>query len=132
MLPSAGYKTYIAYKQNVPWFQAWQTCLLYGGHLASIESAAENGRVEAAIRAVGSLTGDWFIGGTDIGIEGRFAWIGLHREITASSYKNYAPGEPNNSGGAEDCLSMGSQAGSKWNDLPCTTNVQGFVCAFVK
>uniref|UniRef100_A0A182NPC9 C-type lectin domain-containing protein n=1 Tax=Anopheles dirus TaxID=7168 RepID=A0A182NPC9_9DIPT len=118
-----GFKRYIAYKRNINFFTAWQTCRLMGGHLASIESADENARVVDAIKAVGNINKDWFIGGTDIGIEGRFVWIGTNKEITSSTYRNWNNGEPNNSGGNEDCTAMGT----KWNDIGCYSDVEGFV-----
>uniref|UniRef100_A0A182QNP7 C-type lectin domain-containing protein n=1 Tax=Anopheles farauti TaxID=69004 RepID=A0A182QNP7_9DIPT len=126
-----GLKKFVAYKQKTTFFPAWQTCRLYGGHLASIESAAENAQVEAAIKAVGSLDFPWTIGGTDIGIEGRFVWFATGKEITNTAYKNWYTNEPNDDLPGEDCIAIGSFAGSKWNDIPCTYVTHGFVCAFV-
>uniref|UniRef100_A0A182NPC5 C-type lectin domain-containing protein n=1 Tax=Anopheles dirus TaxID=7168 RepID=A0A182NPC5_9DIPT len=112
------------------YFTAWQTCRLYGGHLASIESADENARVVTAIKAAGNFGKEWFIGATDIGIEGQYVWIGLNKKITSSSYTNWNAGEPNNQGN-EDCVAIGSAAGVFWNDVRCNLSVEGFVCAFV-
>uniref|UniRef100_A0A182Q365 C-type lectin domain-containing protein n=1 Tax=Anopheles farauti TaxID=69004 RepID=A0A182Q365_9DIPT len=105
-----GYKNYVAYKQaNISYFGAWQTCRLYGGHLASIESADENARVVATIKAAGNSAKEWYIGLTDMGIEGRFIWIGLNKELNSMSYNNWNTGEPNNVGN-EDCTVIGSDA----------------------
>uniref|UniRef100_A0A4Y0BCQ8 C-type lectin domain-containing protein n=1 Tax=Anopheles funestus TaxID=62324 RepID=A0A4Y0BCQ8_ANOFN len=123
-----GAKTYVAYKRSLSFFQAWQQCRISGGHLASIESAEENARVEAAIRAVGDFTKEWIIGATDLGAEGNFVWIGLNKKAT---YLNFGPGEPSNNGGTENCLVMGSGGVSKWNDVTCdNTRAGGYVCAF--
>uniref|UniRef100_A0A182T102 C-type lectin domain-containing protein n=1 Tax=Anopheles maculatus TaxID=74869 RepID=A0A182T102_9DIPT len=107
---------------------AYQQCRLFGGHLASIESEEENARVAAAINAVGDITKDWIIGGSDLGREGNYIWVGLNKKAT---YLNFNAGEPNNNGGSENCLAMGSAAGSKWNDIPCNYKGAGFVCAFI-
>uniref|UniRef100_A0A182STN7 C-type lectin domain-containing protein n=1 Tax=Anopheles maculatus TaxID=74869 RepID=A0A182STN7_9DIPT len=64
-----GKKVYVAYKLPIDFFQAYQQCRLYGGHLASIESEAENAQVVTAIKAVGDLSKEWFIGATDLGSE---------------------------------------------------------------
>uniref|UniRef100_A0A182NPC3 C-type lectin domain-containing protein n=1 Tax=Anopheles dirus TaxID=7168 RepID=A0A182NPC3_9DIPT len=121
-----GYKKFVAYKQTMNYFTAWQTCRLYGGHLASIESAGENARVVTAIQAAGSIGNAWFIGATDIGIEGQFVWIGLNKKITSSSYTNWNTGEPNNQDN-EDCVVIGYNAGVSWNDVKCNYSVEGFV-----
>ncbi|XP_052890414.1 perlucin-like protein [Anopheles moucheti] len=124
-----GYMDYVAYKRAVNFFQAWQQCRLFGGHLASIESAAENTRAEDAIMAVGDFSKDWLIGGTDLGSEGNFVWIGLNKKTT---YTNFYKGEPNNNKGVENCLVMGVASSRQWNDVACDYVSGGFVCAFVR
>uniref|UniRef100_A0A182WE59 C-type lectin domain-containing protein n=1 Tax=Anopheles minimus TaxID=112268 RepID=A0A182WE59_9DIPT len=126
-MEAQGAKKYLAYYRSVNFFQAWQQCRLYGGHLASIESEQENGQVAAAIKAVGDMKLQWLIGGTDIGFDGSFIWIGLNQEAT---YLNFLEGEPNNHNGPEDCLTMGHLGTDKWNDVPCDFKAGGFVCAF--
>uniref|UniRef100_A0A182QL56 C-type lectin domain-containing protein n=1 Tax=Anopheles farauti TaxID=69004 RepID=A0A182QL56_9DIPT len=123
-----GAKTFKAYRRKTAFFTAWQICRLYGGHLASILSAEENAMVESAIEAVGTFDGYWFIGGTDIGVEGRFIWIGLNMAINGAAYKNWNTGEPNNLNGNEDCIAMAT--GAKWIDIPCDSKLEGYVCAF--
>uniref|UniRef100_A0A182WHS0 C-type lectin domain-containing protein n=1 Tax=Anopheles minimus TaxID=112268 RepID=A0A182WHS0_9DIPT len=125
------FKEYKAYKrQGIQFFHAYQLCRLYGGHLASIESADENARTESAIRAAGGdFTGEWYIGG--IGTNDKFIWIGLNKKAT---YLNFYAGEPNNlPKTVEHCLVMGIGGQSKWNDMNCDyTQAVGFVCAFVR
>uniref|UniRef100_A0A182NPC8 C-type lectin domain-containing protein n=1 Tax=Anopheles dirus TaxID=7168 RepID=A0A182NPC8_9DIPT len=99
-----GFKRYVGYRRNLNYFAAWQACRLMGGSLASIESADENGRVVDAIKAAGNFASHWLIGGTDIGIEGRFVWIGINKELTSSMYTNWATGEPSDTNGSKDCI----------------------------
>ncbi|KAG9259839.1 macrophage mannose receptor 1-like, partial [Astyanax mexicanus] len=69
------------------------------------------------------------------------AWIGLYRQSTplwhwslpdhqyythgGTQYRNWQPGEPNNSGGSENCGSMGDNG--KFSDTPCTVK-KPFIC----
>ncbi|XP_052902141.1 E-selectin-like [Anopheles moucheti] len=125
-----GYKEYVAYKGKVDFYQAWQLCNSYGGHLASIESAAEQARAEDAVRAVGNFAVEWFIGA--IGANDQFAWIGINKKAT---YLNFAAGEPNNlPKGAENCIVIGAGGStSKWNDIKCDyKQAAGYICAFVR
>ncbi|XP_035892474.1 perlucin-like protein [Anopheles stephensi] len=122
-----GRKDFVAYKRSLSFFQAFQQCRLYGGYLAFIESAEENAQVVTAIKAVGDLTSEWYIGATDLGFEGRFVWFGVNKRV---SYMNFNGGEPNNING-EHCIVIGSNAGSKWNDVSCEYKAAGFVCAFI-
>ncbi|XP_053677334.1 collectin-10-like [Anopheles nili] len=122
-----GFNEYVAYKKDLSFFKAWQTCRLQGGNIASITSDAENDRVKAAITAKGSLSDKWYIGATDIGYEGRFFWIGLNMELLSTSYANYDTGKPSASSGSDDCLVMST--GGKWSDVGCD-GVTGYVCAY--
>ncbi|MDP3997793.1 MAG: lectin-like protein [Candidatus Andersenbacteria bacterium] len=86
-----------------------------GGHLATINDAAENAWITRAFPGEPYL----WIGLNDVEQEGRFAWSS-GQSVT---YTNWAPGEPNNYGGNEDYVRMRNYTGaqSKWNDLGLTT-----------
>ena len=65
------------------------------------------------------------MGYNDILSEGNFSWTsGIN-----SSYSNWNVGEPNNSGGNEDCGQLNRFSGGTWNDEPCTLSLQ-FVCEY--
>jgi len=58
-------------------------------------------------------SGDIWIGYDDRASEGSFVWV----TGETTTYTNWSPSEPNNSGGDEDAALM-SQFGGTWNDLP--------------
>ena len=68
--------------------------------------------------------------GTYIGLyrnprdKSRWLWVDRSR----STYTHWNSGEPNNSGGSEDCVhTLGRSHGYRWNDLPCNYHVP-YVC----
>ena len=66
------------------------------------------------------------MGGTDSGQEGSFVWNGA----TAWTYQNWAPRQPDNHLGAEDCVHMRKVAkDGKWNDRHCR-ELNPYVCQF--
>lgn len=90
----------------------------YGANLISIQSASENACILNDLNRLGYASGDviW-IGFNDEAVEGQFTWYDQSPVV----YTNWATGEPNNSGGNEDCVQIypgGSQPGT-WNDLNC-------------
>jgi len=91
-------------------------CASMGMHLVTIDDARENGIVEGGL-------GNVWIGFTDRLTEGVFEWDG---GPSLTGYTNFAPTEPNNQGGNEDCVSI--YAGfQEWNDQQCTGS-QSFAC----
>ena len=57
-----------------------------------------------------------WLGASDIQSEGSWIW---NSNGNALSYTNFSQGEPNNSGGIENCLEMWLDNG-EWNDQPCS------------
>lgn len=112
---------------------------LYGatGYLATITSANENAFVTARLSNAG------WMGGNDGAVEGAWRWVtgpengtqfwtGLSGGSTVGgNYANWGTGEPNDSGGNEDCTQYLSGGTGKWNDLPCSgTSLPGYVAEF--
>ncbi|XP_071796277.1 echinoidin-like [Asterias amurensis] len=90
-------------------------------HLASIMSQEEsNFLVLLATPKKGHLT---WLGYRRDSTTGSFAWID---GSPSGSYTNWAPHEPNQADGSEECVEM--YANSMWNDRSCTHLGSSFIC----
>jgi hypothetical protein len=100
-----------------PWFQAADSCEATGAgiHLAVIDDAAELAAVDAFVTS--SIV---WIGVNDVDLEGHFV------KVTGgpATFLPWAQGEPNDSGGAEDCVEL---VGHDLNDDRCDTQLP-FLC----
>ena len=106
---------------TVSWQQADTYCFQnYRTHLASIHNSINNTH---AFQAAGATSSWTWIGLNDQDTEGAYVWS----DGSSVDYTNWNSGEPNQSGGEEDCTNMW-QSGY-WNDLPCeSTSVLHFIC----
>jgi uncharacterized delta-60 repeat protein len=104
------------------WDNAEAEAVAHGGHLASINSAEEN---QWLLNTFGGNR-SW-IGFNDIQQEGTWRWT----DGSSSTYKNWSPGEPNNSKGLEDVAELygitASTTYGKWNDVPATGTKYGIL-----
>ena len=102
------------------WSEAEERANSLGGHLATIDNAAENTWVLNNVsRFDGNTTRICFIGFNDQLVEGTFQWV----DHGTSAYTNWDAGEPNNSGGVEHFAEM--LASGKWRDND-NTGTTGF------
>lgn len=86
----------------------------FGANLISIQDAAENECIINELNRIGQSGVIW-IGFNDEQTEGSFVWY----DQSPITYTNWAPGEPNNTGGNEDCTQI--YPDGMWNDLNCNT-----------
>ncbi|XP_066204748.1 pulmonary surfactant-associated protein D-like [Saccopteryx leptura] len=101
---------------------AQKICTQAGGQLPSPRSAAENQVLHQLLEA--QKKGPAFLSMTDSKTEGKFTYPSGEPLV----YSNWAPGEPNNSGGDEDCVEIYDTNG-KWNDKSCA-ETRLVVCEF--
>lgn len=74
------------------------------------------------------LLGIW-LGGSDVAQEGKFIWDS-DGGVVSAGYTNWAPTQPDDAGGNEDCIHIYPQASFNqpyWNDWPCS-QLNPFVC----
>ena len=111
-----GHAYYLLSPTNWPAAEAIAVSL--GGHLATINNAAETLWVYNTFGSYGGGDYTMWIGLTDEVNEGEWHWT----SGWGGTYRNWSPGQPDNYGGAEDHVWMwspasGQPAGS-WNDGP--------------
>lgn len=87
-----------------------QECVDASADLATVTSDAELSFVLPII------VRDTYLGGHDRTVEGTWQWV----TGEPWSYSNWADGEPNNTGGIEDCAEI--HVNGEWNDCPCGTD----------
>ena len=100
------------------WLDARDACWGSGYELASIADADEQDAMYALTDPHGI---DFWFGLQDQALEGAFGWD----DGTALTYTNWRIGEPNNSGGLEDCAEM--EPTGLWDDQDCV-RPEAYVC----
>lgn len=109
--------------QRTNWDDARVGCAERGGRLVVIETEEENALLGPRVREHTNRV--FWLAATDRETEGRFTWT----DGSTLTFSSWANGEPNDSGGAEDCAQGNFRAALTWNDGRCQGN-QYFVCEF--
>ena len=109
--------TYSVVNTPKTWADAQTYCEDEGGNLVSVHSAEENDHV------AGLVSGELWLGGSDADAEDDWRWT----DGSSFSYSNWAPHQPANYGGNEDCLVINWLGIIMWNDQPCSEE-KSFVC----
>lgn len=94
------------------WTEAEATAQQLGGHLASIQSQAENDFIQENFGFFDGVDRRLWIGFADEGSEGVWYWSDGSEIV----YTNWNDGEPNNAGGNEHYAEMLGSTG-RWNDI---------------
>jgi len=109
---------------QMTWIDAELHCVSEGGNLVSIHSQEEENFVKHLIRNFDPAEGVNWIGLTDA--QRNDAW--LWSDGSEVNFSSWNPGEPNNSGGSEECVHTNWGTDKKWNDKECSFKYS-FVCA---
>ena len=115
--PANGHAYYLL-SANL-WEASEAEAISLGGHLATINDAAENTWVFSTFGAYGGQDRLFWIGLNDVAAEGTFVWSS-GEPVT---YTNWYLGEPNDEFGEEDRVTMVPDTGfaGTWNDLQNAT-----------
>ncbi|KAL4228324.1 plasmacytoid dendritic cell antigen processing and presentation [Mactra antiquata] len=107
-------------QNKVSWQQAVQECTWNQSHLVIIETEAENNFLIGHLKQLNMGPGrvEFWTYGNDIHLEHSWNWGITPNPITLTGL--WAPGEPNDDGVGEDCLTL-QHNGSHyaWNDEKC-------------
>ncbi len=110
------------------WLQAETESLNRGGRLAAITSQAESDFIVSTfLGAAPPEARPFWIGLTDVAVEGQFAWV----TGEPLAFTNWYLGEPNNDANNEDYVTinwhhaLGFTPPGAWNDVPLTGTAQG-------
>ncbi|XP_072227255.1 ladderlectin-like [Leuresthes tenuis] len=113
---------YISTKMT--WIDAELHCVSQGANLVSIHSRKEENFVKHLIRSFDPAERVKWIGLTDCQKNGAWLWS----DGSKFDFKFWNKGQPNNSGGSQDCVQTNWGKNKKWNDVKCS-NKYAFVCA---
>ncbi|XP_035999345.1 galactose-specific lectin nattectin isoform X1 [Fundulus heteroclitus] len=110
-------------KQERGWYEAEKACNGLSGNLASIQTLDEYDFISDLIYSkTGSHTSTW-VGGYKVK---KGAW--LWSDGSPFTFSGWSPGEPNNSGGKENCMQINLRGRKFVNDADCDIRLS-FVCS---
>ncbi|KAK1786831.1 hypothetical protein P4O66_017214 [Electrophorus voltai] len=110
-IKKVGQKYYVSNGQKAKFDEGLKFCTDAGGKLVLPRNEAENKVLAAMHAGLGSVY--FLLGSSDKEHEGQF--VDLNN--TPLVFSNWAPNEPNDHQGKEDCAAM--QSNALWNDVPC-------------
>jgi hypothetical protein len=113
-------ESYVYTAQNKTWDQARLACRAAGAHLATILNADDQAAVQKSLNGV---TGEVWFGLSDIVKESNYQWI----DDSPKSFLNWITGQPDDSGGNEDCTAVVPNSSFKWADRNCA-NTLPYLC----
>ena len=110
---------------DVTWEEAANWCQLYNASLLEIwlKLQLDFIRSELMFLQDNGVSRDWWTGGTDLGREGHWSWIGSLGPVADSIWY---PGQPSG-GTAENCLHLPVSYGFLGHDVGCSYD-RAFIC----
>ncbi|MCX6921894.1 MAG: lectin-like protein [Verrucomicrobia bacterium] len=106
----------------MPWAEAERTARRYGGHLATVRSAAEEEWLVSRFSSVDNSINNLWIGLSDEAQEGTWQWVS-GEPVT---YFDWGPGEPNG-GTGENYVVLNWWNTKKWNDWCRACRTRGII-----
>jgi hypothetical protein len=116
--PANGRQYYLL--SPTTWTAAEAEGSVLGGHLVTINDAAENDWVSTTFGSFNSL---YWIGLSDAAVEGDFRWS----SGDPSAYRNWYPNNPGNSQASWDYVALLTDSTRKWMEYAPQSNLQGII-----
>jgi hypothetical protein len=121
-----GASCYEFVAQTVTWDVAEAACVQRNGHLASVESIGEDTFLAAWPQTLGipanDSSGIW-LGATDAVADNDFRWP----DNAPLTFTHWGMSQPDNGGGAPDCIEKRNEATASWYDQRCT-DLKPYIC----
>ena len=112
--PANGHVYYLLDQKG--WIASEAEAITLGGHLVTINDAAEDAWVSSTFFPHANGDGNLWIGLNDAAVEGTFVWVSGE----PVSYLNWGPSQPDNFQGGEDYTHIfgpGRAESPQWNDF---------------
>lgn len=119
---AANGRSYAFCPAGASWDGGRTLCAAFSGDLLRLDDEVESGTVVQFAEPASAQVGGWFIGLSDSAGRGAFVWV----DGGGLDFASWLAGEPNDGGGAEDCVEMDPGRGG-WNDVPCA-GPRAFIC----
>jgi len=117
--PATGHTYYLL--ANSDWTDAQSQALSLGGNLATVNDAAENAWISQTFTNFGGVTRNLWIGLNAAGLNGgdpnSYSWV----DGSPSTYRNWAPQEPNFSDQYTLIIPAPDTNAGQWNNVSDTT-----------
>lgn len=108
------------------WPAAEQACVGWGGHLASVSSAAEDTFLASWPQALGVPSGNGaglWLGASDTAQDGVFQWT----DASPFAFPGWGAAQPDNGPSVADCVEKRNDGAAAWHDRHCTDQLV-YVC----
>jgi hypothetical protein len=127
---SNGGREYLFCTAERSWSAAQVDCRAQGMELVRVSSSSENDYLKT------HMSDESWIGASDSGTEGSWLWSNNSAQFWSGKsngstvgglYQNWASGQPDDSGGTQDCASKRLAGASAWDDRTCSTLLD-YIC----
>uniref|UniRef100_A0A1I8Q0F5 C-type lectin domain-containing protein n=1 Tax=Stomoxys calcitrans TaxID=35570 RepID=A0A1I8Q0F5_STOCA len=115
---------FIEHEQKYNWFEAWNECAMRNMTLMAIDTTERHGVMNSMLRKRFTKCPNLWIGGNDLGEEGKFVWSPTGRPF---EFSNWQKGQPDNYKSNENCVHYYDITDFEWNDAACSLKM-GFIC----
>lgn len=110
---------YLQNTLSLSWYASFENCARQGLQLATVNTRNEQYLLEKTIKKAGMERVSFWLGGTDLSLEGRFVWMATGEPFV---YTNWLlPYQPDNNENIEHCVHIWPDLTNTtvWNDAPC-------------